>query len=154
MVKMKPASIRYSLIAFMLSVIAMPAYAQQTDWIDGNRLVLQTLDKVTARIQTVDAVIGEPVRFGTLEITPHYCAFRPPELPPDHSAFLEIKGIALNAGRSESQKDTSQNSIKDIASDSLNPAQTVFSGWMFASSPALSGLEHAVYDVTLLNCSK
>lgn len=138
----------------MLSVIAMPAYAQQTDWIDGNRLVLQTLDKVTARIQTVDAVIGEPVRFGTLEITPHYCAFRPPELPPDHSAFLEIKGIALNAGRSESQKDTSQNSIKDIASDSLNPAQTVFSGWMFASSPALSGLEHAVYDVTLLNCSK
>ena len=138
----------------MLSVIAMPAYAQQTDWIDGNRLVLQTLDKVTARIQTVDAVIGEPVRFGTLEITPHYCAFRPPELPPDHSAFLEIKEIALNAGRSESQKDTSQNSIKDIASDSLNPAQTVFSGWMFASSPALSGLEHAVYDVTLLNCSK
>ena len=154
MVKMKPASIRYSLIAFLLSVIAMPAYAQQTDWIDGNRLVLQTLDKVTARIQTVDAVIGEPVRFGTLEITPHYCAFRPPELPPDHSAFLEIKDIALNAGRSESQKDTSQNSIKDIASDSLNPAQTVFSGWMFASSPALSGLEHAVYDVTLLNCSK
>lgn len=151
---MKPASIRYSLIAFLLSVIAMPAYAQQTDWIDGNRLVLQTLDKVTARIQTVDAVIGEPVRFGTLEITPHYCAFRPPELPPDHSAFLEIKDIALNAGRSESQKDTSQNSIKDIASDSLNPAQTVFSGWMFASSPALSGLEHAVYDVTLLNCSK
>ena len=138
----------------MLSVIAMPAYAQQTDWIDGNRLVLQTLDKVTARIQTVDAVIGEPVRFGTLEITPHYCAFRPPELPPDHSAFLEIKDIALNAGRSESQKDTSQNSLKDIASDSLNPAQTVFSGWMFASSPALSGLEHAVYDVTLLNCSK
>ena len=138
----------------MLSVIAMPAYAQQTDWIDGNRLVLQTLDKVTARIQTVDAVIGEPVRFGTLEITPHYCAFRPPELPPDHSAFLEIKDIALNAGRSESQKDTSQNSIKDIASDSLNPFQTVFSGWMFASSPALSGLEHAVYDVTLLNCSK
>ena len=151
---MKPASIRYSLIAFLLSVIAMPAYAQQTDWIDGNRLVLQTLDKVTARIQTVDAVIGEPVRFGTLEIIPHYCAFRPPELPPDHSAFLEIKDIALNAGRSESQKDTSQNSIKDIASDSLNPAQTVFSGWMFASSPALSGLEHAVYDVTLLNCSK
>ena len=151
---MKPASIRYSLIAFLLSVIAMPAYAQQTDWIDGNRLVLQTLDKVTARIQTVDAVIGEPVRFGTLEITPHYCAFRPPELPPDHSAFLEIKDIALNAGRSESQKDTSQNSIRDIASDSLNPAQTVFSGWMFASSPALSGLEHAVYDVTLLNCSK
>ena len=138
----------------MLSAIAMPAYAQQTDWIDGSQLVLQTLDKVTARIQTVDAVIGEPVRFGTLEITPHYCAFRPPELPPDHSAFFEIKDIALNAGRSETQKDTSQNSIKDIASDSLNPAQTVFSGWMFASSPALSGLEHAVYDVTLLNCSK
>ena len=154
MVKMKPASIRYSLVAFMLSAIAMPAYAQQTDWIDGSQLVLQTLDKVTARIQTVDAVIGEPVRFGTLEITPHYCAFRPPELPPDHSAFLEIKDIALNAGRSESQKGMTQNSIKDIASDSLNPAQTVFSGWMFASSPALSGLEHAVYDVTLLNCSK
>ena len=91
MVKMKPASIRYSLVAFMLSAITMPAYAQQTDWIDGSQLVLQTLDKVTARIQTVDAVIGEPVRFGTLEITPHYCAFRPPELPPDHSSGASCK---------------------------------------------------------------
>ena len=53
-------------LLLMLSAIAMLAYAQQTDWIDGSQLVLQTLDKVTARIQTVDAVIGEPVRFGTL----------------------------------------------------------------------------------------
>ena len=51
----------------MLSAIAMPAYAQQTDWIDGSQLVLQTLDKVTARIQTVDAVIGEPVRLVRLK---------------------------------------------------------------------------------------
>ena len=28
----------------------------------------------------------------------------------------------------------------------------VFSGWMFASSPALNPLEHPVYDVWVLSC--
>ena len=145
---MNLARLWYLAVAFMVFATGLPAHAEQKDWIDGDRLVLQTLDKVTARIQRVDAVIGEAVRFGTLEIIPYYCAFRPPELPPDHSAFLEIRDIALNVGRTKLRPQT------DSTSDSSDSDQRVFSGWMFASSPAISGLEHAVYDVTLLSCSK
>ena len=32
------------------------------------------------------------------------------------------------------------------------PANMIFSGWMFASSPALNGLEHPVYDVWVIDC--
>ena len=71
------------------------------------------------------------VRFGTLSIRVRDCEKNPPEETPESAAFLEI--------------------------DELRPgeAQTrVFSGWMFASSPALSALEHPVYDVNLLDCRK
>ena len=151
MVKMKLVNLSALIIWGGLSLCGVPATAQSPEWIDGRRLVLQTLDKVTARIQTVDAEIGQAVRFGTLEITAHYCAYRPPEQPPDHTAFLQIRDIALNLDRRTTSKSLS---LAESASASADAEQPVFSGWMFASSPALSGLEHPVYDVTLLSCSK
>lgn len=91
--------------------------------------VLQGLDKVTARISTIEAPIGEEVTFGTLVITARTCRNRPPEEPPETTAFLEV--------------------IDDKPGE---PPRLVFSGWMFASSPALSALEHAVYDVWVIDC--
>ena len=102
-------------------------------WLSGSVVSLQTLDKVTARIGTLPIEIGTSVRFGTLEITAHYCAYRPPEEPPEHSAFLNIE---------------------DVGYDNKTASQSAFSGWMFASSPAVSSLEHPVYDVTVLACAK
>ena len=91
--------------------------------------VLQGLDKVTARISPIQAPIGEEVAFGTLVITARTCRKRPPEETPETTAFLEI--------------------IDDKPGE---PPQLVFSGWMFASSPALSALEHAVYDIWVVDC--
>ena len=91
--------------------------------------VLQGLDKVTARISTFEAPIGVPVRFGSLEITARTCQKRPPEETPESAAFLEIRDI--KPGES--------------------PVM-VFTGWMFASSPALNALEHPVYDVWTIDC--
>lgn len=91
--------------------------------------VLQGLDKTTARVSTFAAPIGLPARFGTLEITARACAKKPPTEPPESAAFLEIV---------------------DVRPDS--PAVQVFSGWMFASSPAISALEHPVYDVWVVDC--
>ena len=91
--------------------------------------VLQGLDKVTARISTIEAPIGETVRFGTLEIIARVCDKRPPEEPPESSAFLDV--WELRRGE---------------------PPTSVFRGWMFASSPALAALEHPVYDVWVLDC--
>jgi hypothetical protein len=91
--------------------------------------VLQGLDKVTARISTLNAPLGQVVRFGTLEIVVRTCRTRPPEEPPETTAFLEI----VEARRGEA------------------PAK-LFTGWMFASSPALNPLEHPVYDVWVIDC--
>lgn len=91
--------------------------------------VLQGLDKITARISTFDAPLGDLVTFGSLSIRVHACHKRPPEEPPESAAFLEV--------------------IDDRPDSDPIP---VFSGWMFASSPALSALEHAVYDVWVLDC--
>lgn len=91
--------------------------------------VLQGLDKITARISTFDAPIDEPVRFGSLEIVARTCHKTPPEEPPERAAFLEVT---------------------DIRPDS--PEIRLFTGWMFASSPAVSALEHPVYDVWVIDC--
>ena len=91
--------------------------------------VLQGLDKVTARISNFEVPVGETVRFGSLEITARHCTKRPPEEPPETTAFLEIR---------------------DIKPDE-DPVK-LFTGWMFASSPALSALEHPVYDVWVIDC--
>lgn len=92
-------------------------------------VVLQTLDKVTARVSTVAVEVGETLRFGTLEIVARTCDKRPPEEPPESSAFLDI---------SEARQGEATTSL--------------FHGWMFASTPALSALEHPVYDVWVLDC--
>lgn len=96
---------------------------------EGDTLVLQGLDKVTARIWTFDARIGQVVRFGTLEIRPRFCNRTPPEEPPESSAFLDIYEARIGEDRSD-----------------------LFHGWMFSSSPALNALEHPVYDVWVLDC--
>ena len=96
--------------------------------------VLQGLDKTTARVSTVEAPLNQTVRFGTLVITARACDKKPPEEPPNTAAFLEI----------EEARPQGAQAGPDV--------QHLFSGWMFAQSPALSTLEHPVYDVTVLDC--
>ncbi len=93
--------------------------------------VLQGLDKITARISTFEAPLDEIVRFGTFEIIARTCRKTPPEEPPERAAFLEIT---------------------EVRPDS--PSAPIFTGWMFASSPALSAVEHPVYDVWVIDCKK
>ena len=120
-------------LCFLMSVL--PVSGQAQSWLNSEKAFLQTLDKITARIATVEVSLNQPLRFGTLEIELKHCAFRPPEEPPEAAAFLEIRDIGF---------------ADDLTEDKI----IVFSGWMFASSPAVSSLEHPVYDVTLLACAK
>ena len=115
-------------IACLWSFLAGSAGA--ATWIDGDKARLQALDKITARISTVEAPVGAARFYGTLEITINRCAFHPPEEPPENAAFI---------------------TVRDRGYDGLAPKQ-VFSGWIFSSSPAVSALEHPVYDLTLLAC--
>ncbi len=91
--------------------------------------ILQGLDKISARTSRIEAPVGAEIHFGTLSITVRDCEQSPPEDPPENAAFIQI----FETPPGEEKK-------------------RLFSGWMFSSSPALSELEHAVYDVTLLGC--
>jgi hypothetical protein len=91
--------------------------------------ILQGLDKISARTSKIEAPVGSTVHFGTLSIEVHDCEQSPPEDSPENAAFLQIYETPPG-------EDTKR----------------LFSGWMFSSSPALSELEHPVYDVTLLAC--
>lgn len=98
---------------------------------DAASAVLQGLDKITARISTFEAPIGQIVSFGTLKITVQACNKRPPEETPESAAYLRIDDQKAEGG-----------------------TPPLFEGWMFASSPALSALQHAVYDIWVIDCKK
>jgi len=96
----------------------------------GTILMLRGLDKITGKPTDISAPIGKPVHFATLTITARYCYSTPASETPETSAFLQIE---------------------DHRPD--QPTKRVFSGWMYASSPGLNGMEHPLYDVWVINCS-
>ncbi len=100
----------------------------------GEKVVLRALDKVTATTEDFTVNVGDSLKYGSLEIKVRHCEKRPPEETPEVYAFLQIFDMRSdgNGKNTESEK--------------------LFSGWMFASSPALSALDHAVYDIWVLDC--
>ena len=91
---------------------------------------LQALDKVSARTVTFDAHVGATVKFGSVYIKPQACRKASPLDQPEAAAFLQIWEVTPKTTQSH----------------------WVFSGWMFASSPALSAMDHPIYDVWVLDC--
>ena len=87
------------------------------------------LDKITGRITRFDVYIDETVLFGALELTPRACYDRPATEAQRTSAFLEVDQRSLTG-----------------------TSKRIFTGWMFADSPALHAIDHAVYDVWLIEC--
>ena len=117
-------------IIFILLLFIFPKIVFSSQWIEGNKLVIQGLDKITARIQTFEVNVGQTHRFGVLDIFVKRCVFSKPIFKPESLAFIKIKDN----------------------SDRLSEVK--FRGWMFASSPALNALENSVYDVSILVCKK
>ncbi|MEM7661694.1 MAG: DUF2155 domain-containing protein [Pseudomonadota bacterium] len=109
---------------------------------------LRALDKITGRSTDIDVRAGMPEVFGSLRVELKACFQTPPELPPESAAFLSIH--STQAVQVESMSDSIAASEVDTVGDE-NPQ--LFSGWMFASSPGLSALEHPVYDVWVINCT-
>lgn len=91
--------------------------------------VFSGLDKITGRIINFEVNIDETVQFGALQLTPRVCYSRPITERPQTTAFIEVEEISTN-----------------------NELKRLFSGWIFASSPGLSAIEHPVYDIWLTAC--
>src|SRR5262249_35362422 len=76
-----------------------------------------------------DEDIGQCVQFGALRVKTSVCYARPSTEAANTDAFVEVDEITL------------QGEVKRI-----------FSGWMYAASPGLHGVEHPVYDIWLTDC--
>ncbi|MEN5083394.1 DUF2155 domain-containing protein [Bosea sp. TWI1241] len=107
-------------------VLATPASA---DRIRNPTAVFAGLDKITGRIISFEVAIDETVQFGSLQLTPRVCWTRPPTEAPQTTSFTEVDEVTFD-----------------------NEYRRIFTGWMYAASPGLHGVEHAIYDVWLTDC--
>ena len=122
---------RAGLILALVLGSAAPAAAQTAADSNLRRsiAVLRWLDKVTGRVQTAEVPVNATAHIGPLEVIVRACIQHPPEEPPENGAFLDVTEIKPG-----------------------QPPAEVFRGWMFSSSPALSAMEHPVYDLWVLDC--
>ncbi len=105
------------------------SFSAQADDIATNTARMQAMDKITGKVTEIDVPVGGIANYGSFSILVRKCVTRSPEEAPESTAFVDV---ADNY-------------------DSDNPVN-IFKGWMFASSPALSAVEHPIYDVWLLKC--
>ncbi len=99
--------------------------------------VLRCLNKVTAKFEELKVKVGDQVHFGRLTIEPLACRSATADSQPEHAALLEITEDKSAASEKAAEKQKESN---------------IFSGWVLASSPSLNGLEHPVYDISLVTC--
>jgi len=110
---------------------------------------LRALDKITGNSTDLTAKVGDTLKFGRLSVTVRACFQAPPQDTPESAAFLEIHALGAAARETAAQKAGKETrGPKPIGPDGL-----LFSGWMFASSPGLSALEHPTYDVWVISCN-
>jgi len=115
---------------FLLGLLLLPALAQAVvPTVEKPIAVLRALDKITARVEELEVPINRPYKFGTLLVIVRACRVTQPEETPEASAFLEVSEFKPGSN-----------------------GAAVFRGWMFASSPALSAMEHPVYDIWVTGC--
>ena len=129
---------KYYIAFLILCLSALPlSYPAQANEIlnyeDYPIIKLRSLDKITARTMNIEAKVGSTVRFGDIFIKVQACRKPPPVEKNEAAGFLQIYSA-------EQSNANSQN------------AEWIFSGWMFASSPALSAMDHPIYDVWVLDC--
>ena len=114
----------------MATMLALPA-AAQAERIANPVAEFTGVDKITGRIITFDVYVDETVQFGALQVTPRICYTSPETEEPKTDSFVEVDEITLD-----------------------RKIRRIFSGWMFAESPGLNAVEHAVYDVWLKDCKQ
>ncbi len=112
-----------------LVFLPLAARAQQAQPIKNKVAVFAALNKITARISTLEVPLGEERKFGALTIIPKVCTTQPPTEAPATKSFIEVKERKLNGDQHQ-----------------------LFSGWVFAENPGIHAVEHPVYDVWLTNC--
>lgn len=139
------------------AALALGAGAFAQDGEPGNRLQpagaakLRALDKITGNSTDISARVGQSIDHGRLKVTVRACYQSSPQDAPEAAAFLEIYSTA------PPKEHKTPNPIADSnmhrGAQPIGENGLLFSGWMYASSPGLSALEHPTYDVWVISCS-
>jgi hypothetical protein len=136
---------RLSAAALGASLFALAGGASLADPVRHPTAVFAGLDKITGRIINFDVAINETVQFGTLQVTPRVCNTRPQTELPQTTTFVEVDE---QAPKPDQRRDPNASARTEVKYET----KRIFSGWMFAGSPGLHGVEHPVYDVWLVDC--
>lgn len=118
-------------MAVLLAAIVAAVPAARAERIANPVAEFTGIDKITGRIISFDVYIDETVQFGALQVTPRVCYSRPNTEEPKTDSFVEVDEVTLD-----------------------RKVRRIFTGWMFAQSPGLNAVEHAVYDVWLKDCKQ
>ena len=100
-----------------------------SDTANSDVAILQGLNKITAKTSALKVKVGEKTNFGSLSIEVKKCWKSPPDQNPENKILLKIS---------------------EVDGDGLD--NVIFYGWMFSSSPSISGLEHPIYDIIAISC--
>ncbi len=125
-----PLRVLKAIVLWSMALSAVMLSPAMADRIRNPVAVFNGLDKISGRIIAFEVNIDETVQFGSLQITPRVCWSRPPTEQPQTTSFVEVDEVG------QSQQDY----------------RRIFTGWMFAASPGLHGVEHPIYDVWLTDC--
>jgi hypothetical protein len=140
--------IRFTLATAMFALAANSAHALEP----RTGVMLRWLDKITGNYKDKEIRVGETLTLGRLKVTVRACYQAPPSETPESAAFLEIHAttVAAKGGKEDTAAETER---MHRGPQAIGPDGLLFSGWMFASSPGLSALEHPTYDVWVISCS-
>lgn len=139
-------------VSRLLAVSGLAALAAMTasasTLVQKNEATLRALDKITGRSTDIVVKVGEPVVYGSLRVDLKTCFQAPPEEVPESAALLRITSTQPVA------VETMEAAVAaaDVPSAKAD-SPTLFSGWMYASSPGLNALEHPVYDIWVIRCT-
>ena len=121
-------------IKFNIKILLFIFFASNetfASWITFEGAQFSALDKITARIEKLELNLNDEEVLGSLTIKLKSCQNRPPDYLPESAAYVEIY---------------------DKLNKNYEEGTLIFSGWMFSSSPAISALEHPIYDIFLISC--
>lgn len=113
-------------LVICIALLAWPNVGHSQDVTSASSGTLRWLDKISGITEDIEIAVGETQSHGRLAIKLHDCRY--PVNDPASNAFAHL---------------TIRDSLKE---------EPVFLGWMIATSPALSALDHARYDVWVLRC--